>query len=98
MSEPESPHQETKDWVYRDSTKRLLMALLLIGCAVSVGLEFFIKEKHPKFGIDGTFGFFALLGFISCTIMIFLAKLLGFVFKVPTDFYGDEDGEEDSPS
>ena len=98
MSEPESPDQETKDWVYRDSTKRMLMALLIIGCAMSVGLEFFITEKHPKFGIDGTFGFFALLGFICCTIMIFLAKLLGLVLKVPTNFYGDNDEEEESSS
>lgn len=98
MSEPESPNQETKDWVYRESTKRKLMALLVIACVVSVGLEVLVKEKPPKFGIDGTFGFYALLAFISCTLMVVLAKLLGFVLKAPTNFYGDDDREEDASS
>ena len=90
MSEPDDV---TKDWVYRESTKKLLMRLLLIGCAVSVLLEFLVLDRKAKFGFDGTFGFYAILGFGCCTAMIFLAKGLGLFLKVRTDFYEKESEE-----
>ena len=31
-----------------------------------------------------------MLGFVSCTLMIFAAKGLGLWLKVPTDFYEEE--------
>lgn len=84
-----------KDWIYRDSTKKLLMRGLLVACAVSVLLELFVLGRTRKFDFDWGFGFFASVGFVSCTMMILGAKLLGFVLKVPTDFY-EHDGEEGS--
>ncbi len=100
MTESETTSKETKDWIYRSSSKRLLMALLMLACAASVAAELLVGERHAKFGIDGFFGFYALLGFISCTVMIFLAKILGFVLKAPTDYYGDTEAnkKEDSLS
>ena len=97
MSEPEKSSTETKDWVYRDSTKRMLMMMLIAGCILSIVVELFVGERHAHFAIDAHFGFFAALGFGACTVMIFLAKLLGLILKVPTNFYGDDD-EEDTPS
>ena len=93
MSDPEDSQ---KDWVYRDSTKKLLMTLLLIGCALSIAAEMLVPDRKAKFGMDGFFGFYAILGFVSCTIMIFVAKLLGLVLKVPTNFYDEDknDAEE----
>jgi hypothetical protein len=82
------------DWIYRESTKKMLMRGLLIACAASVLLELFVLDRKAKFGFDGIFGFYALLGFVSCTLMIFLAKALSFVLKKPTDFYTREGGDE----
>ena len=85
------------DWIYRKSTKKLLMRLLLLGCGISVLLELVAPGRDEKFGIDGWFGFYAALGFVSCTLMIFAAKGLGLWLKVPTDFYEEgEAGEEDT--
>ena len=85
------------DWIYRKSTKKLLMRLLLLGCGISVLLELAVPGRDGKFGIDGWFGFYAALGFVSCTLMIFAAKGLGLWLKVPTDFYEEgETGDEDT--
>lgn len=84
------PTDKETDWIYRESTKKLLMRLLLAGCVISVLLELFVLGRKEKFGVDGWFGFYALLGFVSCTLMIFVAKGLGLWLKVPTDFYEEE--------
>ena len=68
------------------------MRLLLAGCVISVLLELFVLGRKEKFG-DGWFSFYALLGFVSCTLMIFAAKGLGLWLKVPTDFYEEKTGE-----
>ena len=84
------PTDKETDWIYRESTKKLLMRLLLAGCAISVLLELFVLGRKEKFGVDGWFGFYASLGFVSCTLMIFVAKGLGLWLKVSTDFYEEE--------
>ena len=84
------PTDKETDWIYRESTKKLLMRLLLASCAISVLLELFVLGRKEKFGVDGWFGFYALLGFVSCTLMIFAAKGLGLWLKVPTDFDEEE--------
>ena len=84
------PTDKETDWIYRESTKKLLMRLLLAGCVISVLLELFVLGRKEKFGVDGWFGFYALLGFVSCTLMIFVAKGLGLWLKVPTDFYEED--------
>jgi len=90
----DDPEKE-KDWVYRDSTKKLLMRLLLAGCLLSVLAELLVLDRKGKFGVDGFFGFYAALGFLSCTIMIFVAKALGLVLKVRPDFYETANKEEE---
>ena len=68
------PTDKETDWIYRESTKKLLMRLLLVGCAISVLLELIVINRGGKFGVDSLFGFYAVLGFGSCTLMIFVAK------------------------
>jgi hypothetical protein len=44
-------------------------------------------EHHPYFTLDGTFGFGAWFGFVSCIVLIVFAKALGAVLKRPDTYY-----------
>lgn len=79
-------------WFDRPSSRRLLWRLLWGACGLTVIAELFV-HRHPYFGIDGIFGFYALLGFGGCTVMIILAKALGMLVKRSENYYND-DGED----
>lgn len=89
-SPPENDGSREKDWIYRDSTKRLLWAILGTACFLSVIAELFMT-RHAHFEVDQALGFYALLGFGMCTIMIFVAKGLSYVLKKAPDFYDRPD-------
>lgn len=73
-------------WLVRPATIRglwigfiaVLVLLLLANFAI-----------HPKghFGIDGTFGFFAWFGFLSCVAMVIGSKVLGVFLKRKDSYY-----------
>ena len=78
-----------KHWLVRPETVRLLwrgglavLALLVIG-------DFFV-DGHPNSRIDGTFGFYAWYGLVTCAVMIFFAKVLGVFLKRGDTYYDDE--------
>ena len=45
--------------------------------------------RHGAFGIDGSFGFYAWYGLLTCAAMVFGAKLLGIFLKRRDDYYDD---------
>jgi hypothetical protein len=73
-------------WLTRESTIKRLWVLFAILLAFTVLLDLVISH-HPYFGLDGTFGFGAWFGFVSCTVLIAAAKALGWVLKRPDTFY-----------
>jgi hypothetical protein len=46
-----------------------------------------VVAHHPYFGLDGTFGFGAWFGFLSCVALVAFAKALGAVLKRPDTYY-----------
>lgn len=76
------------NWLVRDSTIKLLWVVFAIILAATVLADFFI-HPHPFFTLDGTFGFGAWFGFLSCVILILFAKALGFILKRPDTYYDD---------
>jgi hypothetical protein len=74
----------------RPATRRILWLLLVALCALSVGAEFFI-HKQPHFAAEKFFGFFAILGFVACAGLIFIAKGLGLFLKAGVDYYDRHD-------
>lgn len=74
------------DYFDRPENIKTLWILLYATCAVTVILELF-THIHPHFGFDGIFGFHALLGFVSCAILILFSKVIGLVLKVKEDYY-----------
>ena len=78
-----------KDWVYRSSSKKLLWAILIAICALSLIGESFV-HLHPHFKAEELPYFYAILGLGSPIVMIIIAKLLGFFIKTRPDYYDDD--------
>ena len=45
------------------------------------------------FIVDGWFGFGAVYGFLSCLLMVLVAKVLGWLLKKPADYYAEDDSD-----
>lgn len=73
-------------WLARPGTIRLLWVIFAIVLAVTVAMDLFI-EHHSYFGLDGTLGFGAWFGFVSCVAMVAFAKALGVLLKRPDTYY-----------
>ncbi len=75
-------------WLVKPENIKILWRVLIAILVLVVVPDFFI-EHHPHFGIDGTFGFGAWYGFLSCVVLVLFAKLLGAFIKRPDDYYDD---------
>lgn len=77
-----------KHWLVRAKTIRILWVLFIGVLALTLIAEIFI-HKHQHFGIDGSFGFSAWYGFITCVAMVVGAKYLGYLLKRKEDYYDE---------
>lgn len=73
-------------WLVRPKTIRMLWIVFIAILAATVLADLFI-EHHATFWIEGTFGFGAWFGFLSCVVLIVGAKVIGFVLKRPDTYY-----------
>jgi hypothetical protein len=73
-------------WLTRESTIKRLWGAFAIMLVIIVLLDLVI-DHHAYFGLDGTFGFGAWFGFLSCVVLIVGAKGLGSVLKRPDTYY-----------
>jgi hypothetical protein len=73
-------------WLVRESTIKKLWIAFSVVLAVTVLMDLVVVH-HPYFGLDGTFGFGAWFGFVSCVAMVIVAKLLGLFLKRPDTYY-----------
>jgi len=76
-------------WLVRPATIRLLWRGGLPILAV-LTLADLLLTPHPYFGIDGSFGFYSWYGLLTCAVMVFFAKGLGFLLKRGDEYYGDD--------
>jgi hypothetical protein len=79
-------HPSNDHWLVRPDTIRKLWVVFAIVLAAVVLMDGFI-EHHPYFGVDGSFGFGAWFGFLSCVGLVLFAKALGAVLKRPDTYY-----------
>lgn len=90
------------DWFDKPESKRLLWILLWVACGLTLVAEpiYLMLAEHKKHA-EGLFKyikwpiFYAVLGFVSCALMIVVAKVLGFWLKKPADYYGEEEENRD---
>jgi hypothetical protein len=80
-------------WLVRPATIRKLWIGSSIVLALTVLAQTVIYVKG-YFGFDAWFGFGAIYGFVSCLVMVLVAKLLGLVLKRPVDYYDDPQDEQ----
>lgn len=82
--------REDEAWLVRPATIRLLWRVLWAVLALTVAAQLVIKVKG-YYGVDGWFGFGAAFGFISCLLMVLVAKGLGYVLKREQNYYRSDD-------
>lgn len=73
-------------WLMRKTSIRKLWIGFAIVLALTVVPDFFL-HPHASFGIDGTPGFFAWYGLLTCAAMVVLAKVMGIFLKRRDDYY-----------
>ena len=73
-------------WLVRPRTIRRLWVGFAVVLALTVLAQAVVPIKS-YFGIDDWPGFAAVFGFLSCVLMVLLAKLLGSVLKRRDDYY-----------
>lgn len=81
-----SEKKKDDHWLVRPETIRLLWYVGIAILAITVLMDL-VVEHHPHFGIDGTFGFAAWFGFLSCVVLVAFAKGLGVFLKRPDTYY-----------
>jgi hypothetical protein len=81
-----SPKDREDYWLARPRTIRSLWVVFIVILAATVLADLFI-DHHGQFGIDGTIGFYAWYGFLSCVCLVLLARALGAILKRPADYY-----------
>lgn len=70
---------------------RTLSLLMLVIMALLVIIDIIVPPAYVRFPWDGLGGFPAVYGFISCVLLIAIAKGLGKLFLYqPEDYYDDE--------
>lgn len=66
--------------------RKVLPLFFYASLAVLLVVDFFI-HKHAAFDWEGWPNFFAVYGFVSCILLIYLARLLHFLVKRDEDYY-----------
>ncbi len=67
------------------NVKRLLVCFY-ISLVVLLAADFFI-HKHADFPWEGWTNFFAAYGFVSCVLLIFIAKVIRLIIRRSEDYY-----------
>jgi hypothetical protein len=76
------------DWLSQPQTIRKLWIVLAVLLALTV-LAQLAFPTYGYFHVDGWFAFGAVFGFFVCVLMVFGAKLLGWLIKKPDHYYDD---------
>lgn len=79
-------------WLMRASSIRKLWwgFSVILALTVLAQLVWYVKGY---FTVDGWFGFGAVYGFVSCLLMVIVAKVLGRWLKRPNDYYSGRDDD-----
>ena len=89
MNDMNSP-DHSDHWLVRPTTISLLWKIFSAVLLLTVIAQLVISIKG-YFGVDGWLGFGAVFGFLSCVLMVLVAKALGFILKREQDYFAEAD-------
>ncbi len=89
-----NPEQNPEPWLVRPESIRGICYGSVAVLVIVVLLETVVPIKG-YFTIDNWHGFGAVFGFLSCLIMVLVAKGLGLLLKRPQDYYLDIPAEQE---
>lgn len=75
-------------WFDKPGNLKLFLRVFYASLVLLLIVDFFI-EKHPEFSFDGAPNFFAAYGFISCVLLVLVAKVLRMFLMKDEDHYDD---------
>ena len=81
-----SPASGTDHWLVRPRTIRRLWILFIAILAATLVPDLFM-DHHGEFEVDGTIGFGAWFGFVSCIVLVFGSIWLGRILKRRDSYY-----------
>lgn len=86
---PLKADDEPESRLYRSDTVKKLWTGFAVVLAVLVALDLAVSH-HSYFSVDGTFGFYAWYGLITCVIMVVVSKkLVGLLLTRKDSYYDD---------
>ena len=80
---------EPESWLEKPATIKKLWTGAAVVLGVLVLLDLLVSH-HSYFGVDGTFGFYAWYGLLTCVIMVVAAKKVVGLFLTRKDSYYDD--------
>ncbi|TVQ38192.1 MAG: hypothetical protein EA370_06050 [Wenzhouxiangella sp.] len=83
-------------WLEKLVRRGRLLSLLMLGLmAILVIIDIIVPPAYTRFPWDGLGGFAAVYGFVSCVVLIAVAKGLGRLFLYqPEDYYPENDSDD----
>lgn len=84
--------QTEKHHGLRRTSIRTLWIVFTLALAATLLADIFFAQ-YNTFGFEDSLGFYAGYGFVSCMLMVLIARLLGLLIKRPQDYYA-EDADE----
>lgn len=77
-----------KYWLdHPKNVDKVYWSVIVISVLVFFGDAFY--HKHPEFGIEKYFGFYAIYGFVACVGLVLAAKVLRVLLMRGEDYYDD---------
>ena len=88
MTEPHHDLPKTDKVYWLDQPKNITRLLWLLAAAcVLVGIADGLYIKHPHFGVERVFGFYAWYGFVCFVFIVFAGKALRKLVMRDEDYY-----------
>lgn len=75
-----------KDFLDNPKNVKRIVHALVASCVILFGLDF-ILHRHTQHPWEEMFGFYAIYGFVSCVILVLLAKELRKLIMRSEDYY-----------
>lgn len=75
-----------KDFLDNPKNVKRIVHALVVSCIILFALDF-VLHRHTQHPWEEAFGFYAIYGFVSCVILVLLAKELRKLIMRSEDFY-----------